>query len=1816
VEKLSRTLRALHWKDIVIIFLAAAVVALGYVVVRDDSATAGSPRPEDGEAVSVANVFVDREARQFIDVLFDRPLGEGTVGDVLVRPPVTMSPSVGGAWSWRTPSVLRFEPSGRLPAATRFTLAVVEARLVGDGQHLVGEREHVVETDRFVVERVELTEEPVVGAKGQVLLRGNVRFNYAVEPAELVTRIRLTDPLRGEEDPVEVELESGWRSEVIGFRAGPVRKEKRERRLVLSIDQELTPAEGNVRLAAAFEHEIVLGSKESLRVRSVTSEPGENESNVRISLSSPVKAGVAEPYVRLEPEVSVRLASAGNELVLTGALLPGESYELEILEGLPAVDEAVLLESYATTLTIPNLDPSLDFASDGVFLSRRGLHNIALESVNVDRAELQVDRVFLNNLFAMLSYRGFSNRERSYYGGSVRDAVGGRIADWGVDIEGQRNRTVTTVISVDEWIDAGGNGLYRLAARLPSSYQAEQRWLLLTDLGVVVKRGGDGLFAWVTSTDDLGSVSGARVTLLSHRNQTLATGLTDGRGFWRSGELVDTNTSDDAGRPYLLTVEKGDDFTFLLLDQMRIDTTGLDVAGAPRSAGGYSAFLYGERDLYRPGETLEGVALVRTDGLEAPLSMPAVLERRDPQGRKRETMRLTLDESGSAEFRLEIPPHALTGRHSLELLVGGDVVGRYLYQVEEFVPDRIKVEIEAAGQVDPGEELAYSISSAYLFGPPASGLEYETRVRLEDATFQPPGFSEFTFRHSSRELSSREVHVAEGTLDAEGRDEVSVQLPEIAAVPSSLRAVVTARVSEQGGRGVTALTRVPVHPYPYYVGLRREGEGYAEVGKTSSFEFVAVGPDGEERAAAPLRAELFKDRWHSVLRRTASGSYRYETRRHPELVSSLAVPGGESRGRIDFNIADYGAYRVVISDPVTSASSEVQFYAAGWGYAPWALENPARVEIELDREEYRLGETAVALLKTPFPGKVLLTVERERVLHTTVRTLEGNTARIEIPVAGDWRPNAYVTATLIRSAGDLDTEGVARAFGAVPIRVDRDANRLEIDLRVAETARSESTLAVELETAPGAAVTVAAVDEGILQLISQATPDPFGHFYRKLALGVSSYDTYALLLPEIEGEADAGGGEAGAGLAQYVRTEGIRRVEPVAFWSGLLRADENGVARFEIEVPEFQGALRVMAVAADGRRFGSSDRMVRVRDPLVVQPTFPRSLAVDERVRLPVTVRNDTAGDAEISVSLTAGGGARVEGAVWEVAIARGAEETVYFGLVTGSRPGEVRLVATAEGNGERGRASAGLPIRYSLPPRTEEVFGAVDSPEIEWIENGSGWARPGTVTRSLRIGRFPLLQFAGRLDSLLVYPYGCLEQTVSTAFPLVYLADLARELSPELLSKPGFAPEPLVAAGIGRVAGMQLHNGGFALWSGGTQPHLWGSLYATHFLVEARRAGHAVEQGLYQRALSWVSGEAKAKPRYSSYAELQRAAYGLFILARAGSPDRAAMDFLRERHFDSLEAESRALLAAAYAFDGNLDAVREIAARVGELGRIERQTGGNFDSAMRNRALLLLATLEAQPDSPRVASLAEQLTREAATTSRWSTQETSWVFLALGQLAQRQQARGGYAGTVYVGDRKLGTFTEETTSFGGISGDEPIRVEVESGYEPGAAFFSLQVRGVPTEASFRPESLGLEVERAYLARDGSPLDLEAVEQGELIVARIRVRSVAGPVENVVVQNLLPSGVEVENPRLETTERLPWAAPAGGPPTYLDLRDDRVLLFVELEPNQWQTHYALLRAVTPGEFHLPPVQAEAMYNPALRATGDRGRLRVVVPDGS
>ena len=1790
------------WRNYLIAGLISLAAVLG-ILLFQGGAKEGFffSTSRSGLPVEVLEVSLDREGRRHVDIVFGSTVGKGRVGEVLAREPAKINPPVGGSWRWYTPAVLRYEATSPFAPATEYLIALEPAQFLQEDQYLTGDQVFRVITDRFRIDHLEVKEKALLA--GEVMIEGEILFNYPVDRQELTRHLKLTD---ASGEAIGFRLEAPSVSQAVRFRTEPLQKRVKERTLELGISPQLTPSGGNVQLATAFSRTILIGSNTRLAVREVKARALPDSSQLEILFSSPVEVEQLRQHLSLEPAAEIQMNASDSQVWLTGALEPGNTYQVLIRQGLRGTDNSTLPEDFTRTVRIPDLAPALRFKHQGLFLSASGTRNVVLEAINTRVAELVVDRVHLNNIFSLVQHFGYQYRQTSYWGGYLPHGLGDRLLSEKLSLAVTPNQTLETTLNLSSMIDSTAPGLYRVAVRRPGNYQGDQRWVLITDVGIVAKQGQSDFLVWTASFRNLQPITGARVDVFSDQNQKIASGRTDSTGLWKVSNLDLT-----ADRPYFVTVQKGQEFSFLLLPQARVETAGLDVSGAGFPVTGYQAFLYGERDIYRPGETVEGVALIRDDRrLPAP-RMPVVLTHVDPNGRERANLALEMPQAGLAEFTIQTEPYDRTGNHQLQLKLADRVVGTYRFQLEEFVPDRIKAALENLSVEDRAgsPELAFDVQASYLFGAPAAALPSEIRVFLEPSHYTSPEHSDFTFGNSEREFNRRRIADLRETLNDQGQAHFQVTVPRGLRPASALSAVITARVQEQGGRGVTATRRHPIHVYPNYLGLKRAGSGYVEPGQESAFEYISLDPEGQTRPTGPLGLKIFKDQWQTVLRRTSSGSFRYQSVRDPLLVHSQEFSSGSSDGRFSFSPAEFGSYRVVLEDGGSGASTQLSFYASGWGYSPWAIENPARLELELDREEYLPGQTARLQIRSPFAGRLLLAVESQAVHFVRTYDLEGNSATISIPVQAAYSPNAYVTATLVRSVEDLGSELVARAFGAIPILVDRSSHRLSIRLEVPERVLPESELEIDVATRSGAAVTIAAVDEGILQLIAQQTPDPFEYFYRKLRLGVSTHDIFSMLLPdvpEMEGATLVGGGADRLAATQMVRTESLRRREPVSFWSGVVRADRSGRARVTFQVPEFQGALRVMAVASEQSDFGSASQVTRVRSPLILMPTLPRFLSLGEELEIPVTLRNDTGGDGAFQVRLGLKGPAQLTGpATQQISVPAGQERTTYFQVRSLDLVGEIKFDMSASGNAAVANHARVLSIRPDLPPRTTQVAGRVDTSTLDLPQQDHGF-RPSTVTRTLTVGPLPMTHFTANLGNLLRYPYGCLEQTTSRILPLIYFTDLVKALEPELFADSD--PAAMVYAGLRRLAGMQLMSGGFAMWPGSRKVNPWASTYATHALVEAKNAGFHVDEPIYDKALAFLDTSVRSHESRER-AGVEQLVYALYVLARADRPERGQMDFVRQNLQEFLRSSARGLLAATYAMTGNQAIANELLASLEPVEEAERETGQNFNSSTRNRALLLLALLETVPEDPRVAGLFDRLAREASSRS-WTTQETSFAFLALGQLARLQRdIQADYEGELFVAGQLIGSFDSRTRSFL-LPPEGRVKINLGSGFQAGSAFYSLVTRGIPLDTTFQEEERGLELEREIRTRRGRQVDLSEIRQGELIVVKTRIRSVQGPVQNVVIQQLLPSGLEVENPRLATTEKLGWMTGTALGADYQDLRDDRVLFFADLPANQWRTVYTLLRAVSPGDFRIPPVHAEAMYNPELSYTGPRSRLQI------
>ncbi|NLC53702.1 MAG: hypothetical protein GX770_07025, partial [Firmicutes bacterium] len=1130
----------------------------------------------------------------------------------------------------------------------------------------------------------------------------------------------------------------------------------------------------------------------------------------------------------------------------------------------------------------------------------------------------------------------------------------------------------------------------------------------------------------------------------------------------------------------------------------------------------------------------------------------------------------------------------------------------------EFMPDRIKVTVTPDRDTyQPGEECQIKVEGVNLFGPPAAGRRAEVKLRLEATDFKPPAYASYRFGDPGRSFTAKTEELGEAKLDAEGQAIFTYRFPQGLTPPAKLNAIIQGTVIEDGGRAVSNYQAVTFHPYANYIGVKALAGNYGEPGKPFTLKYVVLDAEGNPAPAPQLTAEVYHLTWNTIYRKDTDGRYRYVSEEERRKVYSEELTPQQGEAEFTYTPRDYGRYQIVLCDPKTKAQASLSFYASGWGYSPWAMEDPDKVELDLEQDRYQVGEEAQLQIKAPFAGKALVTVERERVYDYWIVDLADNTGVLSIPVKEEYKPNVYLSVHLLRSVNDLEDHAPARAFGTIPLMVDNNKARLGIDLMVPAELRPNQEVEIKVQvknSGPGTYLTLAAVDEGICQLTNYAVPDPFNFFYGKRCLSLTSHDLYGLLLPEVEGmttQSTPGGDRdfLDGVRKQNLNPVSLRRVKPVSLWSGIISPDASGEAKVKLTLPQFNGTLRLMAVAFDGARFGAAEGKTIVRDPVVLTPTFPRFVAPQDRFTVPVAVFNGTGQAGEFKLHLSSEGAVTLESKPL-VTLKLGPEEeqVAYFQLKAGSSMGKLRFRLQVEGNGEECALEEELTLRPPVAVTHQISSGSITQKEPLTFNIKDRWL-PGTATYTLALSPFPTVELAGSLEYLLTFPHGCLEQTVSKLFPLLYFDQLLSTVEGGTFT--GTA-DYYVTEGIEKIEAMQLRDGSFAYWPGGTRGNEWSSIYAAHFLVEARKAGYVVADRVYNRMISYL--KATVRGRETDLYRLQAKIYALYVLSLNGSPDLSTMAYWRRYAPENLGSDARALLAAAYFYTGDRVTAREILPASFAV-TIPRESGGNFNSTVRAEAIILSVLADVDPHNPAVYQLVNRINK-AAQGGRWATtQENAFALMALGKL-YKEKSDGTYRGEVYLGKEKIAEFdsTQDLVLNDPRLAEGKIPVKLEG---DGECYYYLKSSGLSTRTDLPEQSNGIQVTREFFDRHGNPLALNKIRQGDLIIARISIQPGQPGLEHVGIIDLLPAGLEIENPRIESRESIAWLTQETMRPDYMDVRDDRLILFFSLPKAQTYHFYYALRAVTCGEFILPSIKAECMYAPEIASFSSSGAIRVV-----
>jgi hypothetical protein len=1521
-----------------------------------------------------------------------------------------------------------------------------------------------------------------------------------------------------------------------------------------------------------------------------------------------------EDYVKLEPVVTPAFSVTNDTLCLDG-LAYDTRYTITVLAGLPSSEGEELAALDKVTVAVGDRTPSVGFPGSTYVLPKVGSSGIPLVSVNVDKAKLQLLRITDRNIVQQI-YQGRMGRALDGYERSqVTDELGEQIWKGEVDIESERNKRVTTSIPIAEILPQTTPGVYLLTAETPAdeaqswNYRATQ-WFVVTDLGLTTMSGGDGLHVFVRSLETGEPEDDVSVRLYARNNEELGTAETDGDGM---AVFAPGLVRGEGGRTATAVMAENEDGDFVFLDLTRpaFDLSDRGVEGR-LPPGAADAFVYTDRGVYRPGETVQLVALLRDTAGHAMADLPLTVRLYRPDGVMALERTLSDGKVGGFHLPLPISPAARTGTWTAYAYLdpAGPAVGSANFLVEEVVPARIEVKLTPdADHLEPDQPAKVAVDARYLYGAPAADLPVKATLDIarNDAPFANyPGYS---FTLADEAVDATQQPLDDLRTDGEGKTDIELALDALPDTPQPLKATLSVEVYEFGGRPVIESVDLPIRNRPLLVGVKPVfANGEVQQGEQAAFEVVAVNADGTPAALDKLRYQLVREDWdYQWFYSGGMWDYKVIVRDQPLQSGEVALSAG-APGRIAENV-DWGRYRLEVFDQASGAAASVRFYS-GWAVGPGNAGTPDKLQVTADRDLYQAGDTAKVAIKPPFAGQVMLAVATDRIIESWSVEVGKEGTEIEVPVKAEWGAGAYLLATAFRPSAAEDTHGPGRAIGVAWLGVDPAERRLQVSMEVpADTLpRQKIEIPVSVAGIEGdeAYVTLAAVDEGILQLTDFVTPDPVNYLFGKRQLGLQLHDVYGNL---IDGKLGKRGNIRSGGDAQSLAKRGAPppTIQLVALFSGLLKLDAEGRARVPLDLPDFNGRLRLMAIAYDADKVGAAEAGLIVRDPVVVQTSTPRFLASGDDSQIAVTLQNVSGPAGAYQVALSAEGPIALgEGASFShdlVAGARGASRVPLKG--TGAGLGRIAMAVTGP-NGFRLDREIKIGVRPAQLPVLERTARRL-APGESLTLSDAALERfvPGSGELLASFSATPNLDVPGLLRSLDRYPYGCLEQTTSRALPLLYVGDVAALWQVKDDQADG-GVKGRVQQAVYSVIERQRYDGGFGLWTSDAPAEPWLSGYAMDFLLRAHQQGYAVSDFSLQQGMRWLEDYSRNYQQDDADA-LGARAYAYYVLASAKAGDLSGLRYLHDNYAKRMPtALAAAQLGAALALLGDQQRAAE-AFRI-SLDKIERERRWirDYGSSLRDLAAVVTLMLETHAAGENPAPLVERLAGQQLGRSYLSTQEQAWLIMAARAVAAESPAEM----TVAVDGATRPTQKDALNL-------RPSADQLASGVRvanagTGTVWATTTVMGAP-EQELPPVANGFTIERQFYDLAGQPLTLDKVRQTDMLVVVITGKSDDAEDHQALVVDLLPAGFEVENARLadaRSTDQLSWL-PELTPTLYSEFLDDRFVAAFDLgwDRREFTVAY-LVRAVTPGSYRLPASEVEDMYQPQYRARTATGTVNI------
>jgi hypothetical protein len=1574
-----------------------------------------------------------------------------------------------------------------------------------------------------------------------------------------------------------------------------------------------------------------------------------DEQYVEINFSDALKKNQNfNGLVALQNAGNLKFTVNGNVLKVFPSKEVKGATQLEIFQGIESTDGFKLKNIFSESIAFEQLKPQVRLLSSGSILPSSNNLKVNFEAVNLTKVDVSVIKIFEDNIMQFLQ---FNNLEGNQY---LRN-VGRPVATKTITLQNSINPSNASkfrayAVDLKELITPEQGAIYRVEFNFKPQYssykcnssnfsdleeeenydeaQETSAWdgienyyyyddfsydydwyerdnpchtsyyrnkkvaanILASDIGLTVKKGANN--SYLVGTSNLITAEpmpNVQITFYNFQQQEIGSVITDNDGL---------SIFDSDHLAYFAIAEKNNQKTYVKLnDGNALSMSKFNIAGAKLQKG-IKGFLYGERGVWRPGDTLFLSFILNDKANKLPQNHPVKFELKDPYGKitHREVQTQSID--NFYRFTTTTKANAPTGNWQAKVNVGGASFTKRI-KIETIKPNRLKIKVDFDDKVlSASNPVNGNLAVTWLHGAIAKNLKADVQAKFNQTNTTFTAFPNYVFDDPTRKFSTEEQAVFTGTINQEGKVNFRLQPQIQKKAPGKLKAAFITKVYENGGDFSTDVFTKEYSPYKTYVGLNTpKGDatrGMLLTDQKHTFDVATVDENGKPKATKGLKVSIYKVRWRWWWDTSADNLSSYNGSQQRETVFTKTIDtdtNGKATFRFELKYPNWGRYLVRIEDPSGGHATGKAIYIDWPGWAGKSRKNDpssaTMLVFSTDKEKYNVGEKATITFPSSGEGRALVTVENgTEVLQSLWVTPTKGETKFELPMQNFYAPNVFIHISLLQPHASTKNDLPIRLYGVVPVSVENPQTKLQPQITMPDVLRPEEKINLKVKEQSGKPMTytVAIVDDGLLDLTRFKTPNPWNTFFAREALGVKTWDMFDDVIGAFGGRIDQifsiGGDEEAAGA----KNKKANRFKPMVVYLGPFTLNAKETKSHTIKVPKYVGSVRTMVIAGDvnSEAFGVAEKTTPVRKPLMVLASLPRKITPGEKVTLPVTVFAMEKKVKNVTIKLKKDASFKVIGEETQtLSFTNPDEKMAYFNLEVSDFNGIGKVIVEASGNGEK--ASYEVEIDVVNPnPVTIATHNYILEPNATKDITLETFGINGSNTAQIEFSTLPSMDFSGRLQYLIRYPHGCVEQTTSAAFPQLFLADIF-DLTFDKKKK----IQQNIEQAITRLANYQLPNGGFSYWSGQNYANDWGTSYAGHFLIEAEKKGYVLPIG-FKSAWTQYQKQASKQWRKSNNSSDLAQAYRLYTLALSGNADVSSMNRLRETPNISNEAKHR--LAATYAIIGQQSAAKEIYNNANIDYKPVKYDYYTYGSIDRNRAMALetLILLNNKSQAQEMAkSIANRLNDK-----RWlSTQTTAYSLLSMAKFASYIGGKG-VAVTYSVNGASQEVASQKTMAGRTLAvkdGNNSINLKNN---KDNTLFVNVISAGILPVGQEKEAQSNLTAQVVYKDRNGKQIEVSELSQGTNFIAEVTITNKKGEaIKDVALTEIMPSGWEIVNTRFTD-----FGSFKANNVTYTDLRDDRAHFYFDLKARESKTFRILLNASYLGNYYLPGIQCEAMYD--------------------